>query len=500
MVHGRGLRRAARAARAAARPTASPPASSRPVGAYDRVVAISRSGTTTEVVRAIEATGVTRRRDHGGARQPGGGGRPTTRRARLRRRAVGRADGVRHDGADAAARLARASRSSRVIAQADGGARPAPRRYPAELEHGRPGHLPRPGLGLRHRAGGRAEDARGRPAVDRGLPADGVPPRPDLDRPARPRGLGLRPPGRRASPATSPRPARRWSTTTSTRSPTWCGPSCSPCAGPRPQRPRPGPAASPDPLGRAGRRAAARRDRHARASWSSRPAARAGGRGGQRHHPRARRGDRRGRRGQRGPPVILQISENAVRFHGGQLEPIAAATRRGRPAAARCRSPCTSTTSPTTSCSPQATGSVFSSVMYDAGALPYDENVERTRAAAELAHARRPLGRGRAGLRRRQGRRAAERARAGCAHRPRRGRGVRRGHRRRRPGGGGRQLARDDDADRPARRRPDRAGCASGSTCRWCCTARPACPPTSCAGPSRPASPRSTSARRSTSR
>ena len=40
--------------------------------------------------------------------------------------------------------------------------------------------------------------------------------------------------GRRASPTTSPPPARRWSTTTSTRSPTWSGPSCSPYAARRP--------------------------------------------------------------------------------------------------------------------------------------------------------------------------------------------------------------------------------------------------------------------------
>ncbi len=80
-------------------------------------------------------------------------------------------------------------------------------------------HLPRPGLGVRHRAGGRAEDARGRAAVDRGLSADGVPPRPDLDRRSRGARSGC---SARRCPAwstTSRSPARTSSTTTSTRSP-----------------------------------------------------------------------------------------------------------------------------------------------------------------------------------------------------------------------------------------------------------------------------------------
>jgi fructose-bisphosphate aldolase class II len=89
-------------------------------------------------------------------------------------------------------------------------------------------------------------------------------------------------------------------------------------------------------------------------------------------------------------PVILQISENAVRYHGDRLQPIAAATAAVARLAAvpvsvhldhvtderllieACRS---------------AAGSLISSVMFDAGALPYEQNVERTRAAADLAHA-----------------------------------------------------------------------------------------------------------------
>ena len=56
VVHGRGLRRAARGRRAAARPTSSPPARCPADATYDRVLAISRSGTTTEVLARWPAT------------------------------------------------------------------------------------------------------------------------------------------------------------------------------------------------------------------------------------------------------------------------------------------------------------------------------------------------------------------------------------------------------------------------------------------------------------
>jgi fructose-bisphosphate aldolase class II len=84
--------------------------------------------------------------------------------------------------------------------------------------------------------------------------------------------------------------------------------------------------------------------------------------------------------------VILQISENAVRFHGGQLEPIAAATH----AVARTSGvPLALHLDHVTddALMAQLPGSVFGSVMYDAGALAYAENVEKTRAATDLAHA-----------------------------------------------------------------------------------------------------------------
>lgn len=84
-------------------------------------------------------------------------------------------------------------------------------------------------------------------------------------------------------------------------------------------------------------------------------------------------------------PVILQISENAVRFHGGQLEPIAVATAAVAGAAEmpialhldHVMDDALFTASLT---------SVFSSVMYDAGALPYKENQERTARAVRQGH------------------------------------------------------------------------------------------------------------------
>lgn len=87
-----------------------------------------------------------------------------------------------------------------------------------------------------------------------------------------------------------------------------------------------------------------------------------------------------------GLPVILQISENAVKFHGGRVGPIAAA------AAAVARSS-------TVDCSlhldhvesrellHEAINHDFSSVMFDASKLDYEANVAATEEAAEFAHA-----------------------------------------------------------------------------------------------------------------
>ncbi len=84
-------------------------------------------------------------------------------------------------------------------------------------------------------------------------------------------------------------------------------------------------------------------------------------------------------------PVVLQISENAVRFHGGNVDPIAAA------AAAVART----ATVPVSlhldhvedvHLLHQAVAAGFSSVMFDASRLPYEQNLRATAAAAGWAH------------------------------------------------------------------------------------------------------------------
>ena len=84
---------------------------------------------------------------------------------------------------------------------------------------------------------------------------------------------------------------------------------------------------------------------------------------------------------QAGRPVIVQISENAVRFHHSRLAPIAAAARAVADAS----------TVPVAlhldhvesdELLAQAAANGFGSVMYDASRLPYDRNVAATRAAA----------------------------------------------------------------------------------------------------------------------
>jgi fructose-bisphosphate aldolase class II len=84
-------------------------------------------------------------------------------------------------------------------------------------------------------------------------------------------------------------------------------------------------------------------------------------------------------------PAILQISHNAVRFHGGRPEAIAAAA--GAVArASDARLSLHLDHVETFELLQQAAASGFSSAMFDAGALPYAENVEATRAAADWAH------------------------------------------------------------------------------------------------------------------
>lgn len=87
-----------------------------------------------------------------------------------------------------------------------------------------------------------------------------------------------------------------------------------------------------------------------------------------------------------GRPVILQLSENAVKFRRGALLPIARAAAACAEAARvpvglhldHVKSP---------DLLRQAADAGFGSVMYDAAHLPYAENLESTRSAADWAHA-----------------------------------------------------------------------------------------------------------------
>ncbi len=86
-----------------------------------------------------------------------------------------------------------------------------------------------------------------------------------------------------------------------------------------------------------------------------------------------------------GRPVILQISENAVRFHGS-LGPLAAAARA---LAAEVSVPCSLHLDHVESIDllELAPQHGFSSVMFDASALKYEDNVAVTAQAARFAHA-----------------------------------------------------------------------------------------------------------------
>ncbi|MEU9265691.1 class II fructose-bisphosphate aldolase [Streptomyces sp. NPDC048251] len=88
-----------------------------------------------------------------------------------------------------------------------------------------------------------------------------------------------------------------------------------------------------------------------------------------------------------GAPVVLQVSENAVAYRRGQLLPLA---RAAAVAAERAAMPVALHLDHVQS-DPllrRAADAGFSSVMYDASRLPYEENLAATRAAVELAHAR----------------------------------------------------------------------------------------------------------------
>ncbi|MGW6402965.1 class II fructose-bisphosphate aldolase [Streptomyces sp. NPDC055134] len=84
-------------------------------------------------------------------------------------------------------------------------------------------------------------------------------------------------------------------------------------------------------------------------------------------------------------PVILQVSENAVRYRYGRLLPLA------RAAAATAEASSVPVALhldhvQSDELLRQAADAGFSSVMYDAARLPYDENLAVTRAAADWGH------------------------------------------------------------------------------------------------------------------
>ncbi|MFI6334992.1 ketose-bisphosphate aldolase [Streptomyces sp. NPDC050535] len=85
-------------------------------------------------------------------------------------------------------------------------------------------------------------------------------------------------------------------------------------------------------------------------------------------------------------PVVLQVSENAVRFRYGRLLPLA---RAASAAAERAAVPVALHLDHVQSDEllRQAADAGFSSVMYDAARLPYEENLAATRAATDWAHA-----------------------------------------------------------------------------------------------------------------
>jgi len=84
-------------------------------------------------------------------------------------------------------------------------------------------------------------------------------------------------------------------------------------------------------------------------------------------------------------PVIVQISQNAARFRGA-VRPLAAAVRAlAEDTPAQVALHLDHVDDP--ELLHEAAGAGFSSVMFDAGALPYDDNVAATRDAAAWAHA-----------------------------------------------------------------------------------------------------------------
>jgi fructose-bisphosphate aldolase, class II len=88
-----------------------------------------------------------------------------------------------------------------------------------------------------------------------------------------------------------------------------------------------------------------------------------------------------------GLPAILQVSENAVRFHGHRLAPLAAATA-AVAASSAARLSLHLDHVETGALLREAPLHGFTSVMYDASRLPYAENVKTTAEAVRWGHER----------------------------------------------------------------------------------------------------------------
>ncbi len=87
-----------------------------------------------------------------------------------------------------------------------------------------------------------------------------------------------------------------------------------------------------------------------------------------------------------GRPVVLQISENAVKFHGGRVGPIAAAARRVAELSAVAVGLHLDHVE-SDELFDQAAAHGFGSAMYDASRLPFAQNVAATEAAVRRGHA-----------------------------------------------------------------------------------------------------------------
>lgn len=90
---------------------------------------------------------------------------------------------------------------------------------------------------------------------------------------------------------------------------------------------------------------------------------------------------------QAGAPVIMQISENAVKFHSGRLAPLAAAVTAIAAAAITPVAVHLDHVEDTDLLHSAASAGI-SSVMYDGSKLEYRDNVAATKAAVDWAHAR----------------------------------------------------------------------------------------------------------------